>query len=406
MNANPTCSSPLTFSPTLFSLSELLAPERRASWEGLLETYSHPNSLYQSPGWFEHKQATGSGDKLFLVGLTDGAERLAGLVPLAQGQWNLDYSLKALRVWRTKLRCLSVLGSVPLVPPDTEAHDRVFRAIHDRFPRCDCLMMRMVPTDSFLWRYLNGSSYVKERFAPYVPDGRNTNHFIALPDSFDAYLNKFGPKKRYNLKRQVRLLRDHAAGQLTFRRIERGEDVPFFLNAADGVARRSWQGARAPKEVINADEQWHRELLDLAERGLLRSYVLLSGHSPCAYVLGYQAGHVYHYVQIGYDQNFSRFSPGTVLLYLLIEDLIIHHKPGLVTFGFGDNAYKQQFGNVQVEGAHVILLKKNLLNGTRRLLHSSFRRVGSALRRQLGSGRWLLASARRLVASRSSAPSC
>lgn len=402
MNAIQTNCPPVLPTAELFKLDDLLVPDRRAEWETLLRTFDHPNKLQQSPEWLEHQQSIGAGEQFSAVGMRDIEGRLYGLVPLGFGHWNLDYSLKVINLWRTRLCCINILGSLPLLPPNVQTYDKVFQCIHNSFPHYDCILMRMLPTDSFLYRYLHESKFISDHFLCYVPDGLNVNHFISLPASFEEYLTKFNSKKRYNLKRQIRMLREHGGGRLSMRRIEQSRDVPFFVDGADYVVQRSWQGARSGEELIDRGQKWQRMLTDLADRGILRSYLLLCADKPCAYVLGYQFRGVFYYVQIGYDQALSQYSPGTSLLYMLIEDLIVYNKASLLTFGFGDNNYKQEFGNLRSQDALMILLRKNGLNRSRRFFHSAFRKTGQSLRKYLRRCKSSFSRIKELAAFRSS----
>jgi len=98
----------------------------------------------------------------------------------------------------------------------------------------------LVPTDSFLWDYLRRSPVLRERFLWHAPAGVRPFHALELPDSYDKYLDRFGKKKRYNLKRQVRLLREHGGG-LTLERVEAPEQTADFADAVTDLALRSWQ---------------------------------------------------------------------------------------------------------------------------------------------------------------------
>ena len=114
---------------------------------------------------------------------------------------------------------------------------------------------------------------------------------------------------------------------------------------------------------------------------MLRSYLLRCGERPCAFVLGYQHGDVYHYAEIGYDRDFTNFSPGMVLYYLLVRDLFAHRPPSTLNFGRGDADYKQRFGNVQREDVSIFLMRKTHRNRLRVGSHSAFRSFVSAARR-------------------------
>ena len=111
----------------------------------------------------------------------------------------------------------------------------------------------------------------------------------------------------------------------------------------------------------------------LAARGLLRSYLLRVAGEPCAFVIGYQWQSEFHYIRIAYDPKFAKLSPGTALLYLLLEELCAENRVALVSLGAGDFGYKAQFGNVHVEIGDVWLLRRTLRNRILRQAHGRFR---------------------------------
>jgi CelD/BcsL family acetyltransferase involved in cellulose biosynthesis len=191
---------------------------------------------------------------------------------------------------------------------------------------------------------------------------------VSLPTSFSDYLARFTKKKRYNLNRQVRLLREAGNGDLSLRRIESVDQIPGFIHDARTIAQQSWQHQYRPELFtgINAVES----LGDLARRNLLRAYVLICGGAPCAFVLGYQRNQVYHYADIGYDQAYARFSPGAVLYYLMLEDLIAYRRPVVLNLGIGDSEYKRQFATDYYQELTVLLFRPHLKNTVLHLARS------------------------------------
>ena len=130
------------------------------------------------------------------------------------------------------------------------------------------------------------------------------------------------------------------------------------------------------------NEAARSRLADLAARGLLRSYLLRCGDDYCAYVLGYQSCGVFHYADIAFDERFASFSPGAVLLYLLIANLIEHRPPTAstrcpeVNFGIGDSGYKEQFGNWHSRESSVLLLRRTAANRLRVAAHRFLKTLG------------------------------
>ena len=73
--------------------------------------------------------------------------------------------------------------------------------------------------------------------------------------------------------------------------------------------------------------------------------------------------------EIGYDARLARFSPGAVLLFLLVEDLTLHRRPRVVNFGIGDAHYKREFGTVELSDASIFLLRRTVANRLRVAVH-------------------------------------
>jgi CelD/BcsL family acetyltransferase involved in cellulose biosynthesis len=178
----------------------------------------------------------------------------------------------------------------------------------------------------------------------------------------------------------VKLLRKHGNGALELQRVDSREDVFSFLQAAGQIFRVSWQHAYVD-EPIEDNAAWRDELTDLADRGLLRSYLLRCGGQPCAFAFGYHFGGVHHADQTAYDPALHKFSPGSVLHTLFIEDLIRNTHSRRLSFGFGHADYKQSFGNVHSEQATVLLVRRGIRNRLRCACHGLFRHIVARVKR-------------------------
>jgi hypothetical protein len=355
----------------------------RRDWQRLVEGSDNLYVQYQSPEWFSHLRDTAEPGVLPPIAVYDPAWRLIGLAPLIAADHDLGVTVRERVIWRARLRTVQVLGSQPLLPDDPALHDRVFETIAASAPETDAIYLHSVPLDSPLWRHLATSTRLAERFHVYVPGGERIFHLLAPPPTFDAYLRKFTAKKRYNLRRQARLLAEHGGGPLHLRRFERPEEVGAFITAARELVRHSRREDRRASYLEDRGGG-HSSIADAAQRGLLRAYILESGGAPRAFVLGYQYRSVFHYAEIGYDQRVARCSPGAVLLYLLIEDVIQHRPPKWVSFGIGDDAYKREFGTVRRADASVLLLRRTVANLARMRAHQALTALHGAAKRALG----------------------
>src|SRR5207249_4733299 len=112
------------------------------------------------------------------------------------------------------------------------------------------------------------------------------------------------------------------------------EQVDEFLDQAHRVSRQSWQAKRLGVRIRNTpEERAYYEFL--ASQGALRSYVLEHRGRPVAFEFGIQWNGRFVFEETGYDAAFAGHSPGTVLLFRILEDLIARDTPELLDFGYG-----------------------------------------------------------------------
>jgi Acetyltransferase (GNAT) domain len=206
-------------------------------------------------------------------------------------------------------------------------------------------------------------------------------HTIPLPASWAEYDRRVSAKKRYNLKRQERLLRQHGNGSLELRCIRSRDEVRALVEDIQAIGGQS--GPARPRRLIRSfatptvDES---TLCSLADHGLLLCYVLRCGGRPCAAALGSIHGQRYCLESIPRDRRFDRFSPGATLLHLLIGNLIRQWSVRLIDLGFGEPSYKHASTNVTEPRGSVFLLRRAFSNRVRRWVHASFKGLVAQLK--------------------------
>lgn len=188
---------------------------------------------------------------------------------------------------------------------------------------------------------------------------------VATTGTFHAYLEShFTAKGRYNLRRTLRRFETEFT-QVNARRFNTVASVDEFLRDAETVSRRSYQWSRG-LPAITATPCAAARLRYLAGRGVWRSYILYAGNEPCAYCSGMLYRDVYDYDVVGYDERYAAFSPGTVLLLAILEELCDSQAAKEIDFGAGPGAYKHHFAthraqvmyaNVYPPGLYAWMLK-------------------------------------------------
>jgi CelD/BcsL family acetyltransferase involved in cellulose biosynthesis len=131
------------------------------------------------------------------------------------------------------------------------------------------------------------------------------------------------------------------------------------LDKAHHISIYTWQSRRLGLRIKNSNGE--RDFLRrIAAAGAMRCYVLEQADKPLAFALGTQWKGRFHYRELGFDSAFAEYSPGTVLLHRLLEDLTEHDSPRLFDFGGGDADYKRQFAHRQTWSGPVLLVRRGL----------------------------------------------
>jgi CelD/BcsL family acetyltransferase involved in cellulose biosynthesis len=188
----------------------------------------------------------------------------------------------------------------------------------------------------------------------YVPI-EEPRHYVDLHGSFAVFMKKFSAKSRYNLLRSVRRLGETVDGTLRFQEFRTPEEIPDFLALAWTVSRKTYQADTGLS--LNESPAFRDKLIELAAVDGVRGYVLLRDERPLAYAYGRrQAGNLV-YDHTGYDPAFSQWSPGSVLLYFILERLFAEQRFRYLDFGSMQYQYKEFFSTGQTRCARLLYLR-------------------------------------------------
>jgi CelD/BcsL family acetyltransferase involved in cellulose biosynthesis len=167
--------------------------------------------------------------------------------------------------------------------------------------------------------------------------------YLALEGSWEQYLASRPSKLRYNLRARQRQLA--SKGELRIRHYQRPTDLrPQLTRAAELHARR-WAGQRT-STTFSSSPVAQRFYLEAAERlaksGLLDLGTLELDDAMVAFCLGFVYGEKLYYYLPGFDPDYARYAPSTLLLAHLIESA---YGQGLreLDFMLGEEPYKQQW---------------------------------------------------------------
>jgi CelD/BcsL family acetyltransferase involved in cellulose biosynthesis len=209
---------------------------------------------------------------------------------------------------------------------------------------------------------------------------------VRLPRSFQAFLDSLSRKERHNLKRFERRIQTDFSGRAQIRCYRQESQIENLLRDAEEVAKKTYQRGLA---VGFSDSPETRETLQMAARkGTLRGCVLYLGGRPCAFMIGAEYRDTLHGSFMGFDPQFSPYSPGSLLLMHWIEEAFepnTEQRIFQIDLGAGDARYKRAIYN-HLWNESLIHIFAPTFMGLRLNLH----RIVSCLLYR--SGKWLAVS--------------
>lgn len=349
-------------SVNLYDYGASLLPKLRAGWDDLLKIHAEQSSFLQGPEYFDHLAAMQDSANIYLATINFGETKLAGLIPVRKMPTALDFCAGHTRFASAKFRGLQVLGGNVLWPAYDQLHLHLMDELTAQFPEVEVVQFSGVKTDSPIWTSLTKCPEIAERFHVYVPHGVRQCLSTPIPDRLDDYLGNLGAKKRYNLNRQLKQFAKFSQDLLELKRIESTRDVVHLLEPIIHSQLATGGGSHMS----------NHELTDLASRGLLLSYVLMSRNRPCAFAFGHRYRNTLFVHKFWHDRSFDFFSPGTLLHYLMMRDIITNKLARRVDYGFGMPQHGAERINLVEGRANVLLFKKRSRSKLYILLHSQF----------------------------------
>lgn len=308
-----------------------------SAWEAVMPTWSafvsrsgvrcgfwcHPEVLQA----FEAQP--GSLRLLALVSVEDGGDIVAMLPFRLEDQAVPIYlGLRRLGAIRARIGRLFDFDFAAICPADRLATLRV--AADELARRCGC---DAVLGQNCAW---NPRSSVRGLVWCNVQD----TFVLELPDGFECLMRSMSAKSRQTVGRKVRKAQAALPGLRCecYREPARMGELSRILTH---VWQRSWHG-----RVGRQQPPPEKVLTRLAELRAVRAYVLTaSADCHLATVLGYQWNGTFYDEAPAFDQNWASLSPGLVLDYFMLQNLVAVDPPRVVDFGFGYNQYKEVFGN-------------------------------------------------------------
>lgn len=180
--------------------------------------------------------------------------------------------------------------------------------------------------------------------------------YATLDMDFDAYLAGFSARTRSTLKRKVRKL-----DPLDVRAFRTPEDMAIFHRDARAISALSYQ-ERLLDAGLPDGEAARAELFARAARDAVRGWILYVEGRPAAYLHAPAEGDTLIYAHLGYDPEYAPLSPGTVLQYEAMRQLMAERRFRWFDFTEGDGQHKRLWATGAIDCVDLLLLRPTAAN--------------------------------------------
>lgn len=187
------------------------------------------------------------------------------------------------------------------------------------------------------------------RYVPY----RGKRYFVDLSaSSFDNYLAKFSGKTRNTLKRKVRHFAERSGGTIDLRYYTSPNEMIEFRFHALAISLLTYQ--RKIGWAFPETEEFKAHIIEEAEKGRVCGFLLMHEGRPVSYAFCRTTTDSITYAILGYDPASARYSPGIVLLFLVLERLFAERRFRVLDFGGHEWGYKALFATGSIDYLKVI----------------------------------------------------
>lgn len=240
--------------------------------------------------------------------------------------------------------------------------------------------------DMALWKDLDVQSSLC-RYALRWPNFALRDHFPCIDghwwitnlhhDSLNAFFMTRNRSQRSRLRHKHSNVLKHFAGTTRIRCFRSVAELELAIQDIEEIA------SKAKRRLFGLGffdtPQSREQMLATAQRDWLRIYILYLDGKPAAFWKGTLYGGCMQGDHVGYDEAWSKFSPGIFLFLNMIEDLC---KEGVntVDLGFGDTQFKKYLGNLRRVESQVRIYAPTLRGILLNLLNVSWPRVNDCAR--------------------------
>jgi hypothetical protein len=155
----------------------------------------------------------------------------------------------------------------------------------------------------------------------------------------------------------TKLLEKDFPGKVKIQYFTNEDSINQLCTDVESIASHTYQRGLGAGFVDNQENRARMTLS--AKNNWLKAYVLYIEDKPCAFWIATHYNKSVHLNFTGYDSQYEKYEPGTVLFTKMVEDFC---RDGIkeMDFGFGDAKYKSRFGDSNWKEASIYIFSPSL----------------------------------------------
>lgn len=185
-------------------------------------------------------------------------------------------------------------------------------------------------------------------------------YYVEIHGDVESYYQRFSAKHRKNLRRVIRSFVGDGQ-EVHFSVAKRPDEMAEFHRIAVEISRQTYQSALL-QAGMPAGKEAEGRMRELAAEDCARGYLLRMGGTPVAFAWCRGKGERLTYDVIGFLPQYAKYSPGTALLCLILEDLFREKRFRMLDFGPGGGWYKESFSTGFLEYVDALVFRRSLKN--------------------------------------------
>ena len=321
----------------------------REEWNCLLEHSGQGNPFltweWMYTWWLSYQEERAH-KRLSIIVAEEGTEIYAILPGFIKKERIGAFQLQTFHLMGTEFVTTNYLEIICRKPSDTEIIFSLMDFLLSQKPEIDVVTISHILDDhpqlDALTRIAN-----KLKLELYL-DHYHTCLYIPIRDTWDNYFQGLSKNTRYNWRRYLRGLQNQF--QAEFERVNNHEQIDQAIDTLFDLHSKRFR-AKKSDTFFKSDvkKNFHKKVAHkFFQQDILNMFQLKVDHKPIAIYYCFQHSDQMHFFQSGMDPRWDKYSPGFVLLGMIIR---YSFEKGLKEFDFGrgTDSYKLKWNPVSRE---------------------------------------------------------